>query len=280
MKVVIFSDVQANLPAMEAAVEQILDLHADLVIMDGDLVNRGPSSRACVETFDQLRRQLGWLPVKGNHEAWILRCLRVAPRDALEAQMRQFADWTALQVRDRLDALENWPDHLCFHGAHEASWVHVTHGTMAGNRIGITANLADEEIRGQLPDDIALFVTAHTHRPLERELDGVPILNVGSVGSPFDGDVRGSYAILEERRGRWHWEIVRFHYDRTRAQQDFEDSGFLEGGGPLTHILFEEWRQARLLMPLWRREFEPSVLAGERELAPAVEAFLRVATAP
>ncbi|NJO56069.1 MAG: metallophosphoesterase, partial [Rhodospirillales bacterium] len=38
MKVAIFSDVQANLPAMEVAVERILDWDPDLVVMDGDLV--------------------------------------------------------------------------------------------------------------------------------------------------------------------------------------------------------------------------------------------------
>jgi hypothetical protein len=106
-------------------------------------------------------------------------------------------------------------------------------------------------------------------------VDGTPILNVGSVGSPFDGDTRGSYALLEERRGRWTWEIVRFDYDRARAERDFRDSGFIEEGGPLARILFEEWRQARLLMPYWRRGFEPAVLAGERDLGEAVEAFLR-----
>jgi hypothetical protein len=146
---------------------------------------------------------------------------------------------------------------------------------MAGNRFGITANLSDEEIRGNLPEGVALFVTSHTHRPLHRELDGIPILNVGSVGSPFDGDVRGSYALLEERAGRWTWKIVRFDYDRARAERDFLDSGFLEEGGPMARILFEEWRQARLLMPYWRHELEPAVLAGERDLAEAVDEFLR-----
>lgn len=275
MKIAIFSDVQANLPAMETAVAQILDWNPDLVIMDGDLVNRGPSSLDCLELFDSLRHGHGWLPVKGNHEAWILRCAREAPGSGLEAQMRAFADWTYRQIRERLSAIEGWPDHLCFHGTHDQSWVHVTHGTMAGNRFGISAGVPDEAIRGNLPDDIALFVTAHTHRPLHRELDGVPILNVGSVGSPFDGDPRGSYALLEERNGRWHWQIVRFEYDRVRAERDFRASGFIEEGGPLARILFEEWRQARLLMPFWRRAYEPAVLAGERDLGEAVEAFLR-----
>lgn len=274
MKVAIFSDVQGNLPAMEEAVSRILAWHPDLVVMAGDLVNRGPSSLGCVEHFDELRQSQGWLPVKGNHEAWILRCAREAPRDALEAEMRRFADWTYHQVKPRLDAIQGWPDHLCFHGRDDASWVHVTHGTMASNRQGITRSVSDEEVSAVLPADVALFVTAHTHRPLTRVVGGTPVVNVGSVGSPFDGDPRGSYLQLEQRPSGWHWDIVRFDYDRTRAEQDFHDSGFVEQGGPLARILFEEWRRAQLLMPLWRRDFEPAVLAGERPLQTAVDAFL------
>lgn len=273
MKIAIFSDVQANLPAMEVAVERILRWNADLVIMDGDLINRGPQSLACLEFFETLRHQHGWLPVQGNHETWIWRCLHEAPRTALEAEMRRFADWTLDQIRPRLDALRNWPDHLCFHDP-SAGWVHVTHGSMRGNRHGITAHLSESEIAEVLPPDVALFVTAHTHRPLSRIVNATSVLNVGSVGSPFDGDPRGSFALLEVRAGRWEWEIVRFDYDRDRARRDFLDSGFIEDGGPLARILYEEWHRARLLMPLWRRDFEPAVLAGERALTAAVDAFL------
>ncbi|MGE5155473.1 MAG: metallophosphoesterase family protein [Bdellovibrio bacteriovorus] len=274
MRVAIFSDVQANLPAMEAAVEHIQSWRPDLVVMAGDLVNRGPKSLACVELFDDLRRGAGWLPVQGNHEAWVLRCGREGPRDALEAQTRRFADWTHAQVRPRLDALRDWPDHLIFPGDDGASWIHVTHGTLTSNREGITASVPEESLRGKVPTDVALFVTAHTHRPLERMVNGTQVLNVGSVGSPFDGDPRGSYARLEWRDGRWHWELLRFTYDRDQADRDFRESGFIEEGGPLARILYEEWRLARLLMPRWRTDYEPAVLAGELDLERGVRDFL------
>ena len=279
MRVVIFSDVQANLPAMQEAVERILKWDPDLVVMAGDLVNRGPKSLECLELFDQLRRTRGWLPVQGNHETYVLRCGAEAPGTPLEAELRRFADWTYAQLRPRIAALTGWPDHLCFHAASAEpaaaqSWVHVTHGTMASNRDGIGPGVPDAALRGKLPPDIALFVTAHTHRPLERVLDGIPILNVGSVGSPFDGDVRGSFARLEWRGGCWQREIVRFTYDRARADRDFLASGFIEEGGALARILYEEWRQARPLMPRWRRDFEAAVLAGERAPGAAVAEFL------
>lgn len=274
MKVAVFSDVQANFPAMEVAAQLILKRSPDLVVMAGDLVNRGPNSLDCLKLFDQLRDAHGWLPVQGNHEVWVNRCAREAPRDAFEEQARRFTDWTYRQVRPIIDAMAGWPDHLCFAGGDGESWVHVTHGTMAGNRDGVTNSISDEALRERLPPDIALFVTAHTHRPLERIVFGTPVLNVGSAGSPFDGDPRGSLAFLEWGRDGWRWEIERFEYDRERTERDFRESGFLEEGGPLARILFEEWRQARLLMPRWRKAHEPAVRAGERAFDAEVERFL------
>ena len=274
MKVAVFSDVQGNLPAMEVAVEHILAWDPDLVIMDGDLVNRGPSSAACLDLFEGLRRGRGWLPVLGNHEVWVLRCAQIRPATPLEAEMRRFADWTLAQIGERAGTLSTWPDHLTLHAPGDSTWVHVTHGTMAGNRDGVSASVTDQVLVDRVPEDLALFVTAHTHKPLERRLGATRIVNVGSVGSPFDGDPRGSYAQLEHRGGLWHSRIVRLEYDRDRTERDFRSSGMLEDGGPLAQILFEEWRRARGLMSLWRSDHEPAVVAGARPLAAAVADFL------
>jgi hypothetical protein len=110
---------------------------------------------------------------------------------------------------------------------------------------------------------------------LKRRLRGTEILNVGSVGSPFDGDIRASFGQLELVGGRWRTRIVRLAYDRASAGRDFHDSGFIEEGGPLARIVFEEWRRARLLMPTWHREYRDAVRAGDLGLGTAVDLFLR-----
>jgi predicted phosphodiesterase len=274
MKVAVFSDVQGNLPAMEVAVEDILVWDPDLVVMAGDLINRGPSSRACLDLFDTLRRGRGWLPVQGNHEAWVLRCGRERPLDAVDADMRRFADLTFRQIAEIEESLIGWPDHLSFHAGPADSWVHVTHGSMAGHRDGISASIGDSDLQGRLPEDVALFVAAHTHKPLERRLGDTLILNVGSVGAPFDGDVRASYGRLELRGDRWRTAILRLPYDRARTERDFFESGFLDQGGPLARIIFEEWRRARLLMPIWHGRYRQAVRNEEISLEQAVTEFL------
>ena len=94
MRVAVFSDVQANLPALETSVAHIQDWNPDLVVMPGDLINRGPTSDACLRLFQELRQDQGWLPILGNHEVWVLRCGREPPLDPIDARLRALADFT------------------------------------------------------------------------------------------------------------------------------------------------------------------------------------------
>jgi predicted phosphodiesterase len=275
MKVAVFSDVQAVLPALEAVIEHIEDWEPDMVVMAGDLVNRGPDSGGCLALFDDMRRQRGWLPVNGNHEVWVLRCGAEAPASEGEREIRRFTDLAWHQVADQAERLRGWPDHLCLHPPDADAWLHVTHGTMAGNRDGITPGRPDESLVGRLPEGVALFVSGHTHRAHQRQTQGMDVVNVGSVGSPFDGDVRGSYGRFTWRGGRWHTELVRFPYDRERAARDFESSGFLDEGGPLARIVYMEWERAELLIAGWRGRYQDAVLRGEITLERSVERYLR-----
>ena len=101
------------------------------------------------------------------------------------------------------------------------------------------------------------------------------VVNVGSAGSPFDRDVRGSYGRFTWRGGRWHTELVRFHYDRERADRDFETFGFLDEGGPLARIVYLEWKRAELLIGGWRERYQAAVLRGEILLEDSVSRYLR-----
>jgi predicted phosphodiesterase len=281
MKVAIFSDVQGNIQALEQAVALIDAWRPDLVATAGDLVNRGPDSDLCLALFEERRRRDGWLCVRGNHEAWVARWHRAGPRCAEEEAMFGFTAWASRQLGGLAATLKNWPDHLCFDapgaepGGGANRWVHIAHGTLAGNRDGISPRTTDESLRGKLPEDLALFVTGHTHRVHTRRVAGTDVVNVGSVGSPFDDDPRGSLGLFTFTHGAWCWEIRRFDYDRAAAARRFEDSGFLDQGGPLARIIFAEWRQARPILAYWRREYEAAVMAGELDLRWSVDRFMR-----
>jgi hypothetical protein len=145
---------------------------------------------------------------------------------------------------------------------------------MVSNRAGISRSTPEEKLDERLPEDIDLFVSGHTHKVHRFRHSGIEVVNVGSVGSPFDEDERAAYGRFEFRDGHWKIELVRIPYDRAMTDRAFEDSGFIEGGGPLARVIYEEWKQARLLIGDWRERFQDAVLAGDISLQRSVDTFL------
>jgi len=275
MKIAVFSDVQANLPAMEAMIEEIERWNPDLVVMDGDLVNRGPRSLDCLDLWQDLAASRNSRPLRGNHEDFVHYCSRTPPTSAGEAAIRAFTDWTVRQLGDRIGACRSWADDLLLHEPDGMDqWIHVTHGSVRSNRHGIYRDTTDDDLRQLVPRGVAWFITGHTHRPIERHIDGTTVLNIGSAGSPFDGDTRGSYARLVWTGQRWRASIERFAYDRERARQDYFSSGFLDEGGPIARIIYQEWYRARSLIPHWHRRYRDAVLRGDISAEQAVDEFL------
>ena len=119
-----------------------------------------------------------------------------------------------------------------------------------------------------------LIIASHTHRPLLRRFDGTLVVNVGSVGQPFDGDARAAYGRFVFRGKRWKAEIARVRYDRARIERDFCDSGFLDEGGPLVRLIQLELRQSRPHLGLWMARNLQAVESGELSVAEAVERYL------
>ena len=277
MKVAIFSDVQANYPSLVEGIEHILKGAPDLVIMNGDLINRGPRSLECLQLFEAKRERHNWIAVRGNHEDYIRRCAKAgySEKSPVEREMKRFADWTCRQLGEHVQVLENWLERYSFHppGERDAE-VTAMHGSLTGNRIGIQANTRDEDLAERVPPGQSVFATAHTHRPFIRNYKGCQIVNSGSIGSPFDEDPRASYARLQFAGGQWDSEIVRFAYDREQADRDYHSSGFLEQGGPFARLIYEEWKRAISLMPRWRKTYLKRVAEGHMSLQEAVDDLL------
>ena len=277
MKVAVFSDVQANYPSLVEGVEHMLSGSPDLVIMNGDLINRGPCSLECLDLFESMRERHGWIALRGNHEDFVWHSAQsgTSPDTPVEREMQQFADWTRRQLGDRIQAVGDWLERYSFQPPNGAdAHVSAMHGSLQGNRIGIQPHTSDEDLEQRVPRNLAVFLTAHTHRPFIRQYGECQIVNSGSIGSPFDGDPRASYARLHFSAGSWKTEIVRFAYDRDQADRDYHGSGFLQQGGPLAKLIYEEWKRAISLMPGWRKTYLKGVTEGEISLQAAVDQYL------
>lgn len=274
MKIAVLSDVHGNLPALQTTMEEVDRWNPDLTVVNGDVVNRGPRSRACWDLVRRRQRSHGWRLLGGNHEAYVGRWVTGKPdRNGPRFEIDRSSFWTYRQLQDQASALLDLPQQIECCGP-DGSSVRLTHGTMRGVRDGIYAQTGDRALREKIRPAPDVFCTAHTHKPLVRRLGGSVVVNCGSAGTSFDGDPRISYARLTWSGKEWHAEIVRLPYDRQTAAGDFGASGYLIEGGPLVEIFFQEWLLAQPLVNRWSAAYEEAVIAGETDLATSVHDFL------
>jgi len=134
-------------------------------------------------------------------------------RDALRAA--GLYDWvTALPLEHRL-ALPDGTRVLL---------VHAAPGTDEGP--GINAAQSDADLRGILAGvEADLVFTGHTHTPLDRTVDGVRVVNLGSVSNPPGADKRAMWTLLETDATGYRLERRYAEYDlaAVRAEIDRRD---------------------------------------------------------
>jgi len=273
MKLAVISDIHGNIPALEAVLEDIRRWPADEVIINGDVINRGPYSLAVLEL---LHEQLpAAVRILGNHESFTLYSAQnpLAPEDH-RYDLRRLAQWTADQLGETLDGVSRWREHLDRAELAGGASLHVTHGSRLGNRDGIGPSTQEHELPAKLGERRDLFVASHTHRPMIREYAGGLVVNTGSVGQPLDGDERAAYGRFELRGGRWQAQIRRVAYDKSQAIRDFHDSGFLEHAGPVGWLIYTEHRLNAMHVGPMMRQYLAEIEAQRLSVRDAVGRYL------
>lgn len=273
MKIAVLSDIHGNWHGMMRVVEHIEQWQPDVVVVAGDTVNRGPRSAECWAFVQGRMRGAGWLGILGNHEEYVIAQADPDAREGIEYRLRQPSLWTYEQLGCDVSPLQALPRALDL--PTPAGAVRFTHGTMLGTRDGVYRFTPDEDLPAKIGAPLlAAFCVGHTHQPLLRRCNSTLVVNAGAAGMPFDGDWRVSYAQLMLGNAGWQGEIVRLEYDREKADRDFVDAGFVEGGGPLARVMQRELQVASGLLYTWFKRYEESVKLGEITLEAAVEEYL------
>ncbi len=272
MKVAVLSDIHGNWPALQAVADDIASWRPDLTIVNGDVVNRGPSSTAC---WSFVREQPGWIVASGNHEKYVLLWINPGWDRGAGAPPGLFSpsSWTFEQLGEQVGELVGLPEVVSLADP-AGGELRAVHGSMRGDRDGIYPDTPEAELAAQVSPAPRLFCTAHTHRPFVRSLNETLVVNSGSAGWTLDGDPRASYARLTWRRGSWQADIVRLAYDRDQAARDFVKDGYYQSAGPLARVMYVEWHEAIPLFHHWTNDYEPAVLAGALTVAEAAEMLL------
>lgn len=257
MKIALFSDIHANLPALEAILSDIDQQKPDLIYCLGDLVgyNIWPN-----EVTGEIRRRK--IPtLAGNYDEGIgLRsddcgCAYQTGEDKANGAVS--ISFTNEIVQDEIRSyLRNLPRHLLLRFENSGDPIHML--MVHGSPRKINEYLFEDRPEKSLMrifegagSDILLF--GHTHKPYHRILSydrkGKKAyrhaINIGSVGKPKDEDPRACYVILtlneslsNFKRDSVEVEFRRIDYDTEKAARAVEES-------PLPNAYAEALRKAR-----------------------------------
>lgn len=240
-RVAVLADIHGNVPAFEAVIADLGRQNVDEVLLGGDLVGRGPGGSRVVA----MARERGWRGIRGNHEDYLLGFRRgETPEEWRGEDVWSAACWMAAELAESdLPYLESLPLTL---RSEAIPAIRVVHGTPESNSDGIGPWTSDERMIEHLSGiEEDVLVCAHTHRPLERSFPGGGrIVNVGSVGLPFNGDHRAQYVVLDNDCDDLRVEFRKVDYDVETVLALYKETGFLASGGVTAQLLRLELEQA------------------------------------
>ena len=246
MRIALISDIHANLPALEAVLADLDRRAVAATFHLGDLVGYAPWPDEVVA----LLAARGIPGIQGNYDSTVGHTYRHCgcryEDPVQETQSHESFAWTLAHTTEATkSALRALPYRLDVRasGGHEAgAAVILVHGSPTLNTVYWTEDRPDDFCRqmiaraGARPGDVLAF--GHTHLPWQRVVDGVMLVNTGSVGRPKDGDPRAGYALLTMRAGAPVVEHVRVEYDVAAAAAAIRATDlpeafatFLERGG-------------------------------------------------
>lgn len=224
-RVAIFSDVHANLPALEAVLDEIDAAGITAILCGGDLVGYGPHpNEVCT-----LIQQRAIPTIYGNYDHAIARdehdcgCAYITRHDRDLGQ--ESVEWTLVNTGP---AAKNFMRELPFdlRFAVGTCDVHLVHGSprrvneylFEDKPLSLYERLARAEEAGAL-------VFGHTHKPWVDVRGDVMFINSGSVGKPKDGDPRACW--IELRSAPAYVEVVahRVGYDADAVAAQVRAAG-------------------------------------------------------
>ncbi len=245
MKIALFSDIHANLPALEAFFADVDSREIDSIYCLGDLVgyNIWPN-----EVINEIKRRN--IPtITGNYDFGIGRNIDecgCAYKTDLEKEMGKVSiAYTNEIVGDAERAyLRTLPSHIRveYQLNDDKMNLLLVHGSPRKVNEYLFEDREEKSllrIMEQANADIMCF--GHTHKPYHRVVSEESgrfrhAINIGSVGKPKDGDPRGGYVILTVDpdssvldKDSIQVEFVRFEYDVEKAAKAVENSPLPNG---------------------------------------------------
>jgi len=243
MKIVLFSDIHANLPALEACFESIEEQKPDAIYCLGDLVgyNIWPN-----EVINEIRRR-GIPTIAGNYDQGIgltsdeCGCAYKTDKEK-EMGAVSISFTNSIVKQDERKYLRTLPAHIRveFQLNQDKLNLLLVHGSPRKINEYLFED-RDEKSMMRIMEgaDADIMCFGHTHKPYHRILPTEPgdnphyrhAINIGSVGKPKDGNPKGCYVVLTinddsaiTNKDSISVDFIRFQYDVEKAAKAVEES--------------------------------------------------------
>lgn len=191
MRIAALYDIHGNLPALEAVLAEVGALAPDAILVGGDFV-MGPMPSETLSRLRALGERVQF--IHGNTEREILKAHDGTLPDSVPWASR--ARWVAEQLsRTDLSFLSRLPDTLTFEIPAFGTTL-FCHGSPRSDEEIITRATPEARLREMLKGVQArVVVCGHTHMQFDRSIDGIRVVNAGSVGMPYE-DTHGAFWAL------------------------------------------------------------------------------------
>lgn len=178
--VAFISDIHGNLPALEEVLVEVDVLGVEALICAGDIVS-GPLQSECIA----LLRGRGAIAIRGNCERELLR------------ESREEDAWFRAQLSpDDRAFLEGLPGSVVVQVA-GLGRIHVCHGSPRRDDEIITRRTPPEVFTEAVAGiDAEVVVIGHTHHQFVRHTGTLQLVNVGSVGLPYQGAAAAFWSVI------------------------------------------------------------------------------------
>jgi predicted phosphodiesterase len=240
MRIALFSDIHANLPALQSCLKDIDNRGVDAIYCLGDLVGYNIWPNEVIDTVIQRK-----IPtIAGNYDFGIGRssddcgCAYKTDdersngavsisytNDIVKPQQRKYLRSLPSRIRLEYELNEEKFNLLMVHGSPRKINEYLFVDRDEKSLLRIMEKAAAD-----------LMFFGHTHKPYHRILKGEEgiyrhAINIGSVGKPKDRDARGGYVIISldeafslNSPDSLSVEFIRFEYDVEKAARAVEES--------------------------------------------------------
>jgi predicted phosphodiesterase len=183
MRVAVLSDIHGNLPALDAALDEVRRAGVDRIVVGGDVLP-GPMPRETLERLLEIDLPVDFL--YGNGEVAVVEQLSGQVPALVPETYRPMVRWNAEQLAPaHKDLLANWPMtvRLTIPPLGDVLFCHATPRDWNECFVRTTPEAKLRPIFDAA--NAAVVVCGHTHMQFDRMVGRTRVVNAGSAGMPF-----------------------------------------------------------------------------------------------